>query len=55
MRGGIFAGISKRKFALMGAGNAVSIPVAKYLAERILQAEERIASGAPPKALHRLI
>jgi len=35
MRGGIFARVSARRVALMGAGNAVTQPVAKYLAERI--------------------
>jgi DNA (cytosine-5)-methyltransferase 1 len=40
--GGIFARVSARKLALMGAGNAVSQPVAKWLGERIavLEAEE---------------
>lgn len=37
MRGGVFARVSQRKFALMGAGNAVSIPVATWIAERIKQ------------------
>lgn len=39
LRGGVFAGVSKRSFALMGAGNAVSVPVASWLGERIKEAE----------------
>lgn len=35
VRGGIFAGISQRRIALMGAGNAVTQPLARWLAERI--------------------
>lgn len=39
VRSGVFAGVSKRSFALMGAGNAVSVPVALWVAERIKEAE----------------
>ena len=42
LRDGIFARLSKRKFAYMGAGNAVSQPVAKWLGERIIAAEQMI-------------
>jgi site-specific DNA-cytosine methylase len=36
LRGGVYSRISARKPALIGAGNAVSVPVAKWLGERIL-------------------
>ena len=42
MPGGIFARISSRALALVGAGNAVSVPVARWLALKILQAENGI-------------
>lgn len=35
MRGGIFARVSARRIALMGAGNAVSQPVSKWLGRKI--------------------
>ena len=37
--GGVYSRISARKPALIGAGNAVSPPVAQWLGERILEAE----------------
>lgn len=42
LRGGVFARNVDRKPALMGAGNGVTVPVAKWLAERILAAEAQI-------------
>ena len=39
MRGGIFARISARRTALMGAGNAVSQPVARWIGRRIVEAD----------------
>jgi site-specific DNA-cytosine methylase len=45
LRGGIFAGVSSRKFAFVGAGNAVTIPVARYIGERIIETEKMITSG----------
>lgn len=42
LRGGIFARVSARKIAFVGAGNAVSIPVAKWLGERIIEAESKL-------------
>lgn len=39
MRGGIFARVSQRRTALMGAGNAVSQPVAEWIGKRIIAAE----------------
>lgn len=42
MPSGIYSRISKRKPALITAGNAVSIPVAKWLGERIQYAETRL-------------
>jgi hypothetical protein len=38
LRGGIYSRISARKPALIGAGNAVSIPVAEFMGCRILEA-----------------
>lgn len=46
VRGGVFAGVSRRSFALMGAGNAVSVPVARWLAERIKEAESCLRKSA---------
>lgn len=43
--GGIFAGVSERKLALLGAGNAVSVPVARYLGRAILEVEGRLKNG----------
>lgn len=46
MPSGIFARVSQRKLALMGAGNAVTQPVARFLAERIkavIEAEKEAA------------
>ncbi len=42
LRGGIFARISARKSALMGAGNAVTQPLAEWLGKKIIAVE-----GAP--------
>lgn len=42
MPSGIFARISSRALALVGAGNAVSVPVARWLAIKILEAEKCI-------------
>jgi site-specific DNA-cytosine methylase len=42
LRGGIFSRLSDRSLALMGAGNAVSVPVARWLAENIKRAESLI-------------
>lgn len=42
MPSGVFARISSRIPALVGAGNAVSVPVAKFIAERIIEAERKI-------------
>jgi hypothetical protein len=39
LRGGIFARVSARKSALMGAGNAVTVPTARWLGERIAAME----------------
>lgn len=39
VRGGIFARVSARRTALMGAGNAVSQPVAEWIGRRILEVE----------------
>lgn len=44
--GGIFARICDRIPALVGAGNAVSVPVARYLAEKIVKAEAHLTT--PP-------
>lgn len=38
--GGIFARVSARRTALMGAGNAVTQPVGKWIGERIIAAHE---------------
>jgi site-specific DNA-cytosine methylase len=38
MRDGVFARISARKLACVGAGNAVSEPVAEWLGKRIIEA-----------------
>jgi len=43
MPGGIFARVSSRLPALMGAGNAVSIPIARFIAERIKRSEQSIS------------
>ena len=37
LRGGVFARVSSRRTALMGAGNAVSQPVAEWIGKRILE------------------
>jgi site-specific DNA-cytosine methylase len=42
LRGGIFSRLCDRSLALMGAGNAVSVPVARWLAENIKRAESLI-------------
>jgi len=42
LRGGIFARVSARIPALVGAGNAVSVPVARFIGERIIEAEREI-------------
>ena len=38
LRGGIFARAGARKFALMGAGNAVTQPIAEWIGRRIVEA-----------------
>lgn len=38
MRGGVFARVSARRIALMGAGNAVTQPVAEWIGRRIVTA-----------------
>ena len=43
MPSGIFARVSARIPALVGAGNAVSVPVARFIGERIVEAEREIA------------
>jgi site-specific DNA-cytosine methylase len=42
LRGGFFARPTTRSLALMGAGNAVSVPVARWIAENIIRAEKEI-------------
>ena len=42
MPSGIFARVSARVPALMGAGNAVSTPVARFIASRLVDTEQRI-------------
>lgn len=46
VRGGILAGNDARKFALMGAGNAVTQKVARFLAERIKQVISEFPVGS---------
>ena len=41
LRDGIFARLSSRRIALMGAGNAVSQPVATWIGRRIIEATTR--------------
>ena len=43
LRDGVFARISSRKLACVGAGNAVTQPVAEWIARRILSAESSLA------------
>lgn len=40
VRGGIFARVSARRIALMGAGNAVSQPVATWIGRRIVEVSQ---------------
>jgi len=41
LRSGFFAGPTSRSLALMGAGNAVTVPVARWIAENIIRGRRR--------------
>jgi len=45
--GGIFSRLSKRKVALMGAGNALPVPHAAYIAERIVAVDDFLRKQKP--------
>jgi site-specific DNA-cytosine methylase len=45
LRGGVLTGLRARGLACLGAGNAVTVPVAKFLAMRILETENQIRKG----------